>query len=596
MSGIQLYQLKDYVARSKIGTLVGEVFSNWITLLIDKFDKPMDVRLEGSILTVEASVKQKLESNGAGSTQSAFKWRLPPIAGRDIQPVESSLNFSNGVTTADIIVEDAPVMTAGWYVQMGLELREDGKYYTVWGVPAVDAGSVGFAKFNDDASAIIAVVLRDDGTGGTWHFVTPTKPEIYLMGSVGSGGGGGGDSSFKLSQVSGSTVQIKKGKKLYDRGHILFSGNIATDAPVNVIIDLASILSVPVATTLYWLVIDFLALPDAVTLSDTKQQVYQFYNYGHFKLLAVDLKDVQRDRYFLVGSVYTPNANWTGAVMKTIPPGLFTSLAGQIGVPEVATYQITSAQASVVTNHGLRGEPQVIHLYYYDSSAGKKHPVDSSNCVLNKGSTSIEINSQVFPFDAGDYLEVSAVFAPNMALSTLSSTYNFKSSWFSNSAITQVAHGLADASDIVSYEVQEWDVTAGKFKNIERSGLVLNFDNTNIYLDWSGLAPSANLRYRVVTGNTAMPAALLVARKNTYSFTDDVTLTDVTTAFPVTVENTDDEPSDIVVLQKVATDKWQKIVTPDLVFVEKSSGIWYLRGDLSTLIPSALNPVKIIVK
>jgi len=84
----------------------------------------------------------------------------------------------------------------------------------------------------------------------------------------------------------------------------------------------------------------------------------------------------------------------------------------------------------------------------------------------------------------------------------------FTSAWFQNTATTTVPHSLNDMDDIRGYEVQEWNTTTGKIRNIDRSALVVNFDVTNFTLNWTGLVPSATLQYRVVAGGSPVPHAI----------------------------------------------------------------------------------------
>jgi hypothetical protein len=39
-------------------------------------------------------------------------------------------------------------------------------------------------------------------------------------------------------------------------------------------------------------------------------------------------------------------------------------------------------------------------------------------------------------------------------------------------------------------------------------GLVLNFDGTNFYVDWSGFSPTATLQYQIIAGGSALPQSL----------------------------------------------------------------------------------------
>lgn len=191
--GIQIDQLIDDIARDKFGSVPGEQLDNQTTLHHDKHDMPLDVSLDGSVLTIEAAIKQKLESDGSDSIQNSYKWRLPFVDGEDVNPVLSTLDFSDGDTTGGFFDDPivSPSMTASYYIQAGLELRRDGKYYIVWGVEGVSAGAATSPRFTGGAVQILIIKLQDDSTGGQWNFTTPVKSDIELMKSASGGGGGG---------------------------------------------------------------------------------------------------------------------------------------------------------------------------------------------------------------------------------------------------------------------------------------------------------------------------------------------------------------------------------------------------------------------
>lgn len=591
---IQYFQLADDAARSKIRSRAGDELDVQMTLIDDKFQIPLDVSLSATTLTIGPGTVTTNESTGFDAVSGSYKWRLPALGGKDVDPVLSTLNLSGGGITGDFY---SPVtglsMTASYYVQMGIELRDDGKLYVVWGGQAASLGSTTIPAFSSDAYPVLIAMLRDNGTGGLWHFNSPAKTDIEAMRGVG-GGGGGGDPSFQLSQVLNGSLTVKKGKWTLDKGFILIAGNVTTDAPADIAVTLSNIIAVPTATTLYWLCIDLSTLGDPVALTDTHQKVLKVYQDSHFKLLALDLDDIQKDRYIPVGSVYTVGANYTSCVVKTSSPRWFSALSGYFSyVEQYRSVAITTAVASTVLTHGLTGEPQSVMLYFWDNSAATKTALDLSSHLLNKGATSVTISSLGLTFDTSDYMEVICHYTPSMANGLAMASSKFTSPWYTSTGTTTVAHGLTDMDDIAGYEVQEWDVTAGKRRNINKDALVVNFDNTNFYLDWTGLVPSSTLKYRVVTGGTALPAATPYPRTTTYTFTDGVSLTEVTTDYPVVVFN--DDVRDLRILQKMATDRWQIVPLPDTIFVEKSSGVWYLRGDISSLMPTGTNPVKIVV-
>lgn len=592
MSGMQLYQLKDYISRTKIGSSSSEALDNLFDLLFDKFDKPLDIDLSGAVLTIEAATKQKLESDGAGGKQNAYKWRLPPIAGQNIDPVESTLNFSTGAVTADITLENVPTMTSGYYIQMGIELREDGKFYTVWGDEAASAGATTFPRYNDDASGIIWVTLRDDGTGGQWHYVVPVKSEIYVMGSVGGGGGGGGDSSFKLNDVAGSTASFKKGKWTLP-GLTLISGNVTADAPVNFDIDLSSILTTPAATTKYWLCIDLDKKGDPVILSDTKQVAYPIYQASQFVLIPADQGEIDESRYVMTGTVYTPGAAWSSVVSKTRAPRLHVPLSTYFPYAEKITENHNSATTKTIT-HAFGEKPDFIVLKFWDNSAGEFKPQDITNFITDITDVDVDFNFASKTFDAGDYMEIILIYIPHVGRNLASSAYQFQSEWFTDALTAQVPHTLRNMDSIKGMALIEWDVTNGKRKWKSPDEVVKNWDDTNIYLDWSSVVPTSTLRYKLVTGNTSLPSADPSVKRNRFEFTGTGQLTSSTTSYPTDIRDAS-QIVDFVAIQEVSSGVFKTIDIFGKVSLENVAGVYYLRGNIDGDSPSPTNPITITV-
>ena len=199
---ILLNEILDTVARPKFGSVANEELDNETTLHHDKHDFPLDTSLTGDVITIEAATKQKLESDSADGTQNAYKWRTALIGNLEIDPAESSIDLSDGSVTGDF---DSPAtsfsMTASYYIQMGIELRTDGKYYIVWGDEGVSAGVATPPTFSGSGvlKQILIVKLQDNGSGGVWNFNTPSKSDIEIIkidGSLGGGGGGAGSKSI----------------------------------------------------------------------------------------------------------------------------------------------------------------------------------------------------------------------------------------------------------------------------------------------------------------------------------------------------------------------------------------------------------------
>ena len=516
----------------------------------------------------------------------------------------------NGATTASPLT--LPSMAQNQYGRVVFVQLSDGSIDSSWSSACASYGVLPnpgtlLASLDGNPVCVIDLQQTTSGTSNTYKTADSTtdivepavggNPRIWRFGS-GSGVGGGATDFVLQKSVSlpASTVTIKKGRWKTADGKHLISGNVSADSPVNISLALTDIIATPAASTTHWLYIDLNAVTTSVTLSDTGDVAYPVYLASQFSLLTYGPSSgkVNPKRFIEVGHIKTPaSTTWVGSVVGSSPYRLHSDLSAFVPIPEEFPYQTTTVSVALTVPHGLSGEPQLVQCYFYDASLGYKSALDISAHLISKDATNLVLNTGMLTFDTSDYFEVKAIFLPKVANSFMCATTNFKSSWFTGTGTTTVPHGLVNMDEIASYEVQEWDVTNTKRRNINRDALVINFDSTNFYLDWTGLSPTSTLQYRVVTGGTALPTASPIARTNQYTFTDMVSLTTSTTSYPLDIVN--DEIGPISIMQMVASNKWQSVPAPDTVYAEKVGAIWYLRGSLSELACTPTEPVKITV-
>jgi hypothetical protein len=316
--------------------------------------------------------------------------------------------------------------------------------------------------------------------------------------------GASGDASFKIQDVDTPNAFIKGGHLILDSGIELSTDGDGTDLTVS----LTTIFGgVPANATVYYLYVDLWSLGSEVTQSDGRK-VYAVVE-ANFYLSTLSPAALNPRRYVPIGLIKsaTSGSAWsgTGSAFATLAFRRHDTVGAFISEPQTVSYQVTTAVASNITAHGLAGEPQVVNLSYFDGT--KKNGLDVASHLLNKGATNIEVATLGLTFGGGQYVQVEAVYFPGLAGNVVGLQHDFQSGWYQNTSVTTVAHGLQSGS-IKGYEVQEWNVTLGTFRNIDRSALVVNFDNTNFYLNWSGLTPSATLQYRVVAGGTPIPSSI----------------------------------------------------------------------------------------
>jgi len=184
----QAWQTKIRNIFKKLGLVPGDELDEGLELINDKFRVPLDISIASGILTIDPSTITQKESDGAGGTRNAYKKRISPIEGFDISSASSTLNLtetgSQGDTTTDFKNNpgSAPSMTANYYIQMAIELRNDGKLYLIWGN---EHSNPAYAKLphliNLSGRLLCIIKLQDNNTGGQWKFKTPTKEDIEII-------------------------------------------------------------------------------------------------------------------------------------------------------------------------------------------------------------------------------------------------------------------------------------------------------------------------------------------------------------------------------------------------------------------------------
>lgn len=201
---MQGWQVKDKFARTKIKSVAGEELDNQLTLINDKLDFPLDVGVSGNIVYVEPAKKQKLASNGTDGTQNDVQWRVPVVGGVDYNTVYSTIDLTTGNTTGDFASnpDAGKSVSGGQYIQMGIALRSDRKFYIVWGDAHSASASTTPPAFGDDDIQRCVLMLKNNGTSGAWNFNTPVARDLEVIpAGVGAGGGGSGNANEILERI-----------------------------------------------------------------------------------------------------------------------------------------------------------------------------------------------------------------------------------------------------------------------------------------------------------------------------------------------------------------------------------------------------------
>lgn len=190
-------------SHSNIKTQATDSLKNALNLIDDKLDNPLKISTSAAVLTVAASKVQDLKSAGTiEGTSNSISRAISPLGSTVIETASSTINVSSGAVTGDFGSSPvSPTMTASYYVYMGIELRKDGKLYTMFGTEGATSGAATKPSFSKGSLAVGYILLQDNGTGGQWHFSNPLEANIVQFSVGGSGGSGAGDAAEILERA-----------------------------------------------------------------------------------------------------------------------------------------------------------------------------------------------------------------------------------------------------------------------------------------------------------------------------------------------------------------------------------------------------------
>jgi len=219
--------------------------------------------------------------------------------------------------------------------------------------------------------------------------------------------------------------------------------------------------------------------------------------------------DVNLQRYLPRGT-YTAVAGAIDLLSFTQhPANIFGDFLGSMPKAEIARQVVTSATTGSFS-HGLSGTPNGFEIIWYENSSGKKTIIPANSVITDFTESVVSYDTAAFTFNASDTLTIVAKYELDVDTVITMPRTNYASSVLVNNSITTLAHGLG--ADIISVVTVQNDVTASRKYplNIPNSPVV-NYDDTNIYLDWTGFNPSATETYQIfATKVNGLPAALSI--------------------------------------------------------------------------------------
>jgi hypothetical protein len=490
----------------------------------DNLVKPGKGKYVGSFLTVSSSAQYRLILWCRQTVQTAWTFKYDSVAVGPEQMKEAlkravyqnAHNFSIGKTvgyngsTWTLASGDATngYLSVGYVIDVidsnNFVILTEGHFHFPPGVTkplgqyylsgATDVGA-GEATLNDRAAISIPLYVSYGGEG----YFNPQYPR-YLDEA--------GDSSFRPYRVNGTSIYLRGGAIKLSTGEEIVSSTGATEGPrVGVVLNAGL---APAVAGPRWIYIDRAVL-STFTLSG--RTVYDATQDSDFVISTIPPAQQNAYRYVEVGHIYSDGSVWS---LPYHTPSRVHNVATDINaMPELfqdttINLALVGATGGVTTlNHNLTGMPNLVEIYFYDAVLAKEYALNAADHITNKTASAIEVSTLGLTFLTGDYVRIVALRIPTYNQNLIASSTQAEGGWFSSNAVTSFPHNLPGVDFLKAVAVLEYDVTAGKYRNIDSTALVLNWDAANVYLDWTGLLPTATLQYKVIIGGSPLPQAVL---------------------------------------------------------------------------------------
>ena len=484
-----------------------------------------------------------------------------------------TINFNTGVNSAGDNFTPYTPSAGNRFFKYGMILNSDNQIVVL--LPTTDYVD----KATSDADT--AEPIFEDGTplgSITVESLSTTPGDIQVISEAeilqfaASGAGGGGAlNDFKLKKVVGTTLTLGKGVQALVGGYQLITGTdtLEDNLPIELSLNLNTINGgAPANDTTYWLYIDKYVLEDPITLTDSGRQVIRVKTEADFILSTTVPEAINKLQYLPIGSLRSDNAaGWdgTGSIQETYPV-LREQHENQFwNLLQKAPTSTNTSQANIVFAHGLSGKPDSLTASYFDGST--EVPIEASNLVVDMDETNVTWRSDAYAFGSGEIIYLNAFFKEPGNSQVSSSQTQKVFGPYTDAATLSVAHGMA-INDIKDISVIENDITSGKWKTIGND-LVLEYDETNLTLDWSGLTPTVNRTYTIVVGGSPLPASIPIQFGGFTKFVGfgPGSYTTLTAAIAGSV------PGDSILINKSYTTAVQEVINLDDIRIKFMPGV-----------------------
>ena len=307
---------------------------------------------------------------------------------------------------------------------------------------------------------------------------------------------------------SGSILVQGGGMSLGD-GTYLYSGSSTDETASNrdKVINISSLVPAP-AVGAWYVYADRNAL--TLTTMDKGTRAYLWSQDSELSITQTPPDQIDSYRYIhLFGLSVNTNGHWSDA--DFVPRAERVHDSGINMYTNVVEKQTVTVTSATTGNAALNfaGIPQV-QVMFWDASESREEPLVLTSHILGVSASQVDYDTSALTFDTGDEVRIHLTYTKQQTWQGLNSPQTqFESSWFTSNGTTVVPHGLPDASAIRGAVVLEHNTSTNRHKVLSGVSTPLaDFDDTNIYLDWTGFSPSATLRYKVITGGHPNPFAL----------------------------------------------------------------------------------------
>jgi len=492
MSGELLgQQIAIATARPQYGSAAFDNLNTKDELLASYLDVPFRLSNVSNVLTVAANSVQRKKSDGLGNGNSAVNsFKVAPAPLTQFTAIASStLDLADGSITGAFSAPTSPSVTANHYIWMGVELRTDNQLHVVFGTANAVSGSATRVTFSTDAvQKVFETLLQKNGVTGTWGFnYTEANSYVYLSSGSGSGGSSGG---INPVYESATTYTVKKGFITY------YSRSIELAA------DITGVTATVASNTTYYVYLDINAVA-ANSYVITSAHFFNSTSAPESGLINLN-KYLPRGQYTVVAGVVD------SASLKTHPDNNFGDILSTFPLAVERASQAVSTATTGSFSHLLSAAPTDFEIFFFENSSGNTTVVPASSVITNFTSTTVYYDTTAFTFNAGDSLTILAKYEPPADTVIVMPKTSFASNLLTDGSVTTIAHGLG--SGIISAVAVQTDVIASRRKSLFiPNSPVLNFDDTNIYLDWTGFSPSSTETYQIFASTVnGLPAALSI--------------------------------------------------------------------------------------